>query len=282
MTKPQGFDPLSIVSKLARQEKELHNSSFIAPYVGGGKVRLRLEGIIYELEVGDCPDGWAIMQVIGDGKARFLQRAPLPAVKKYLQLLPRLRLILVDRFDTRWWALAALSGGQKIEISGPVPVYLAETATSFDTVYCRFDGASFWFDSIDRRRDPAIARQLRQAIARDVPPEMLNCKGMLPSELLAYKMLWFEKHKGEKAKADIKTRISSALEHAGASLESFWYTDGNKRASARFQVDGNTHVVEFDPHDLSIVSSGICLSGEDSKFDLSSLVGVLREAEREY
>jgi hypothetical protein len=283
MKERERFDPLAIVSKIASQEKKLPGTTFIAPYVGGGKVRLRLDGIIYEMQVADCPEGWAILEVLGTGRASFVQRAPLSMVRAYLQLFPRLRLVMIDRFAGRWWALAAVNTGQIIQLNGPVPVQLNENAASFDTVYCRFDGACFWFEGIDRRRDPAVGRLLRKALAEDQPPDELHCRGMVPQERLAYKMLYLEKHKGDEEKPpDDATRIARALQHAGAQLDSFWYGSASDRASVRFQLDGRLHVVEVRPEDLTVVSAGICLSGQDANFDLTSLVGVFREADNQY
>ncbi len=283
MTGQKRFDPLSLVAKIAQQEQQLIHSSFIAPYSGAGKVRLRLDGIIYELEVDECPAGWAIMEVTGSGRASYIKRAPMSLVCNYLSIFPRIRLVFVDQFDKHWWAIAAHNGSNKIELNGPVPVFLTENAAPFQTAFCRFDGGTFWFESIDRRRDPKIAHELRQAFAREQRPEELHCKGSLPSEKLAYKMRWLHHHRlSTTKKLDDATRIENALKHAGAELDSFWYTDGKQRASVRFKVGEDTHVVEFHPSDLSIISAGICLSGEDSKFDLSSLIGVLREADEKY
>lgn len=282
MKKRDGFDPLAIVSKIAEQEKELNGTTFIAPYVGGGKVRLRLSGIVYELEASGCPDGWSIMEVRAAGKASFVQRAPLTMVQNYLRLFPQMRLVMVDQFsDKHWWALAADGGKQKVQLNGPVPVQLAERVAAFDTVYCRFDGALFWFESVDRRRDPGIARNLRKALADDESPEKLQCRGMVPQEKLAYKMLYLEKHKIAPAPEhmDDRTKITRALEHSGAQLDRFWYQNGGDNASVSLRLNDRLHVVQVRTSDLSVVSAGICLSGQDRNFDLSSLVGVLREAQ---
>jgi hypothetical protein len=283
MKKRDRIDPLALVSKIAGEEKQLVGTTFIAPYVGGGKVRLRLSGIIYEMQAKDCPEGWAILEVVRPGVASFVQRAPLSMVRAYLQLFARVRLVLIDRFKDRWWGLAAASAGQRIQLEGPVPVHLIERAAAFDTIYCRFDGACFWFESLDRRRDPAVARGLRKALSDDVKPDDLHCPGMVPQERLVYKMLYLEKHKDKPQQpADDRTRIARALEHSGAQLDSFWYTQGEHRATVRFHMDGEQHVVEIRPDDLSVVSAGICLSGQDANFDLTSLVGVFREARHNY
>ena len=282
--KKKRFDLLAIVSEIAKQEKELHGQTFLAPYVGGGKVRLRLDGIVYEMSINSCPEGYGIMQVVAPGKAVFVQPAPLSMVKAYLGLFPRIRLVLIDKFDGIWWALGAGSGTQKIQLSGPVPVLLADSsAATLETANCRFDGASFWFEGIDRKRDPAISRQLRKELADETETEKLQCKGMVPSEKLVYKMLWLAKTKDRPEKLDDGTRIERALEHSGARLDRYWHQDGSDTTvSVRFNVGDRLHVVQINRTDLSVVSAGICLSGRDADFDLSSLVGVLREADNEY
>jgi hypothetical protein len=39
--------------------------------------------------------------------------------------------------------------------------------------------------------------------------------------------------------------------------------------------DGQLHTSAIAKNDLTVISAGICLSGEDQKFDLQSLVGVV-------
>jgi hypothetical protein len=226
-------------------------------------------------------EGWAILRMTAPGKAAVVDQPSPALIGKYLKLFPRVRLVLLQQFGNRWWALAASTSDTRLQLTGPVPVHLVQRTGRFDTVQTRFDGSCFWFEGIDRRRDPAIARALNKALAEVVPPKELRCPGAVPQERIAYRMLWLAEH-GDDAiiAADDMTRISSAIRHAGAALESFWY-DREDAATVRFTVSGQTHTVSVRPSDLSILSAGICLSGRDNDFDLSSLVGVFREAGRD-
>ena len=73
-------------------------------------------------------------------------------------------------------------------------------------------------------------------------------------------------------------RIAEALQQGGGDLEEFrdrgeyWQVEWRTR-------DGELHSSAIDKQDLTVISSGICLSGMDRDFDLQSLVGVMEQRE---
>lgn len=282
-TSPSHLDPLAMINRLAAEEERVLSRSFVAPVVRGRQVSVRVEGIAYTMSVAQRDfNGWAILKSIAQGKATVCGEPSLEQIKTYLHLLPRFRLVLLEEFDDQLWSLQAHTADSRAQISGPISVQLAQRPSRFETICARFDGTTFWYESADRRRDPSVARALRDAMQADVEPERLHILNALPQEKLAYKMLWIRKHPqaaGQMRSAgqsDLQ-RIESALNHAGAHLEGFW-SNGQDNVSVRYVVDGHTHVSQIRPSDLAVVSAGICLSGQDQNFDLTSLVGVMRES----
>jgi len=287
-----GPDPLAIVAKLAAQERELAEKPVLAPVVAGGRVRVRLSGIVYQMELEDPAfEGWAILSMVAPGRARVVDKPTRSLVTAYLKLMPRVRLILLDQHQRRWWGIAAQQSDKRFRIDKAVPLCLVGQAASFDTVYARFDGSAFWWEGPDRRRDPGVARGLRKARQDDVSPESLHVRGMVPQERLAYQLLWLLAHPEALTSKELGAilpgqglenrqagRLTRALDHAGAQLDSFWNTEQGSTV-VRFYVDGREHVVEVRTDDLTVLSSGICLSDMDQDFDLTSLVDVLREHE---
>jgi hypothetical protein len=127
---------------------------------------------------------------------------------------------------------------------------------------------------MDARADPSAAAYLRQALAAMTPPDRLKRRGLSVEERAAYGVVFARRQ--EQMRDRTEDRLRDALDHAGAELAG--YVERTDDLRVEYLVDGERHVSVVDKGDLSLQLAGICLSGEDRQFDLSSLVGVLREA----
>lgn len=69
--------------------------------------------------------------------------------------------------------------------------------------------------------------------------------------------------------------MSDALAHADGRLTGFIERDD--AYTVTYRVGNREHISTVSKRDLTVLTSGVCLSGLDSNFDLTSLVGVMRE-----
>jgi hypothetical protein len=190
-------------------------------------------------------------------------------------LFPLVRLVLVHREGPYWLALPAQRGDARFRIAGLVPVQLVEEAQAFETGECRFDGSRFWFDRLDARRDPFNAAALRIALNEMREPERIEAPGLTPEERAAYAFAYAAKL--DASRDHVEKRLHAALRHAGA--EFVGYLERADGYRVEYSVDGQRHISVVAKDDLSVQVAGICLRGQDAKFDLESLVGVLRQAD---
>jgi hypothetical protein len=268
------------LNRLAAAEEWFLASEFLAPAVRGGQVKVRIAGVICRLKVQPADfEGWGIFQPASATEARLVRPARLAERQQYLKLFPLVRLILTGRQDELWLAVPAHHADSRFHIEGMVTVRLAEDAQLFEVIESRFDGAQFWYAGADARWDPAAATYLRQALDKMVHPEKLSRPGLTAEERAAYTAIyWPRYYASEEAKRTREERrLRHALEHAGAELKD--YVERQDVYTVTYQVDGRWHVSAISKKDLSVQVAGICLSGEDQKFDLQSLVGVIREAQ---
>jgi hypothetical protein len=272
------MDIRKLIDKLAVEEEDFLKSDFLAPVVRGGSVCVRIRGIVCKFLPEDREfEGWGIFKPISLNKVRLQESARRPLVRQYLDQLTSVILIVADPAGPPSSAILAHPAGSAVQFEGPVPIRMMAGVERFRHIIARFDGFNFWYDRIHPGRNPAQAAYLRKSLDQDWGIKKLNRPGLLPQEKKLYAdLLKLERSRRE---APDRRRIRLALDHAGASLAS--YAKHKKAYTVSFVLDGQRHTSRIRAKDLTVLSAGICLSGQDKKFDLQSLVGVLREG-RQY
>lgn len=193
----------------------------------------------------------------------------------------------------------------------PLPIFLCDPtagAERFERVLARVDGCTLWFEGTDLLADPTHAEWLRNATAQESAADDLP--GLAASERKA--LLFWHLRQLELSLAESNTLLSQqvrpqnlregrglvsqqahqynlerklrrALEKADATLHSYsevMASDGSvNHLIVEWSERGQTHRYRstLDLH-LTVISSGICLSGRDRDFDLTSLVSVMNSA----
>jgi hypothetical protein len=276
-----------LLNELANQEKQLPQTQFIAPCTDGGKVRTKMSGMIYTF----IPKprnfaGWGIFQPVDMQTAEVIDEASLPQIGEYLKHLKPLKLRLAHVLQGQTWLAYPVNEAdmqQRYGMCKPVPVHLVSDGTRFDVIIGRTDSATWWFDECDRRSDPFVVQELQANIKKAILPKQLHFKGITPEmrtvyDLVAQKAKEFD---GLHQQKRDEKRLRDALTLGGGELREFrdrkdhwvieWITG-----------DGELHNSAISKSDLTVISAGICLSGEDEKFDLQSLVTVVEQRDNDY
>lgn len=269
-----------LLEKLAKAEQNLVGTHFLAPRPLGARVRLRVCGLVktFVTEPVDF-EGWGVFRIAQPQAATLVKSATRVNVAKYLQQLSVFRLYLVRPLQGRTWLAYPTDSGSFSDRLGParpVEVHLVSQARAFERARCRWDGANFWFESVDRRSDPTIPRRLAEALKSFVAPDALRIPGITPELRKAYSLI-FDNSEELRVRCS-EGRLRRAIEMGGGRLESF--TDGGDFWTTHWTTQyGERHTSAVRKSDLTVLSAGICLSGEDEKFDLHSLVGVVEGAD---
>jgi hypothetical protein len=278
---------MDLLNKLAKAEAGVLARSFVAPVHPGARVQVRVERIVWSFQVVPAGfTGWAVLQPVDYGRAEVVGRPRLTQVRDYLELLRAVPVVLCEQRRGVWFGLAAdpaVAGRGEL-----LPVYLTRDGQPFDTVRARWDGRQLLFEGRDPRRNPSVAQRLRKALAEEQRPDSLARGGLLPGEREVYRRLYgpvAARQQGEAERendrrlAGVGAELRAAVEHADGRLHSFVERDDHYRVT--FDVDGATHTSTVRKGDHEVMLAGICLSDQDQKFDLTSLVGVIREGQQE-
>lgn len=270
------------LDRLAAAEAKFLAREFLAPILHGGRVQVRLAGVICQLHVQPADfEGWGVFKPLSHSQARLVRPATLAERQRYLRLFPLLRLILCRHEGEQWLAVPAHQADSRFRIQGAIPVRLAEEAQLFEVIETRFDGGQCWFERLDPRRDAGTAAYLRRALQDMIEPDNLRRPGLTAEERTAYALNYWPRLQAELAAARDQTeeRLREALAHAGAKYQG--YLERADIYRVEYTVDGERHLSVVAKNDLSVQVAGICLSGDDEHFDLQSLIGVIRAGQGE-
>lgn len=284
-----------LIKSLCAQEQELCKTQFLAPCVLGASVITRLSGLIYKF--APQPNnfvGWAIFQPVNERLAKVVEEADLPMIAEYLQLFKSFRLRLAYKLESLTWLAYPINEAdmrQRLGFVKPIVLHLVTEGLEFEQVMARFDGGAWWFEDIDRTSDPMLGEQLREATERKVLAKDLRFSGLTPEMRTTYSFIeqrrnreqerlkrekeLLQREKLKLVQNSDQYRLSEALRVGGnAKLKQFqdrgdyWVVDWSTK-------DGERNTSAISKRDLTVISSGICLSGMDRNFDLQSLVKII-------
>ncbi|MBW4472334.1 MAG: hypothetical protein KME45_18305 [Stenomitos rutilans HA7619-LM2] len=270
-----------LLNQIASAEAQLRSTQFLAPCVRGGRVHTRVAGMVYTFTPQpQVFEGWGIFQPVNEQTATLVEEAELPQISTYLQQFSTIRLRLAYRLQRQTWLAYPVNEAdmrQRFKVVKPLPVHLVTEGVAFEQILARWNGNSCWFAEVDRRADPTTAETLQFNLKQLISVENLQFKGMTPEMRTLYELAtqqiegFAQPHRDEK-------QLRQALKLGGGELHQFqvrgdyWTVDWTTS-------DGIHHTSAIAKDDLTVVSSGICLSGRDRDFDLQSLVGVMEERE---
>ncbi|NJN65633.1 MAG: hypothetical protein HC884_02415 [Chloroflexaceae bacterium] len=263
-----------LITTLSREEAALYGQEFLAPLTVGGRVRLRLRGLIYEFAVPNARPGWWVGQVRSARQAEVVEAALPWQIDDYLALWPALRLVLLEPLKHRAWLALPVNpsdAARRFGLAGPLVVQLVEGGQPFERVIGRVEGRTLWYDDLDRRADPAMAEALREAFAsgREGP----GVANLGAGERAAYALL--ANRQTTAAPISTAPQGEHALAMSGDSLRGYEITSEGVRVT--WEHERQRQVALINP-DMAVISAGVGLNGEDARFDLASVVGVVQDA----
>jgi hypothetical protein len=284
----------NLLYSLAQQELQLQTTQFLAPCVKQGRIRTRIQGLVYTFT--PKPQnfaGWGIFQPLDTKTAILQEPAEIWQVDEYLQKFPVIRSRLAYCLQDQTWLAYPINEAdmrQRFGTVRPMVVHLVTDATVFDVVLVRVLGATFYFEAVDRKAEPIHAEALQQGIQVLTPIGELRFSGLTPEMLTTYALVAHQTpgfpvvqtttseviiDRSRPVSRD-ERRLRDALETGGGMLDRF-HDKGDFWNVEWRTSDGEEHTSAISKQDLTVITAGICLDDLDEDFDLQSLVGVVEQ-----
>jgi hypothetical protein len=269
-------DVLNVIRSIGEKERKIYSLEFISPIYFTDTVVTRVDGLVYKFSIPKTAPGWYKIRPVDQVRARIVGEADISERESYLKRLGKLRVTITMKRGNVYLAIPDKANKYGLPFKDLLPVYLHDDSIMiFDRALVRYDGVNLWFEGVDTGNDPAKADYLRSSLEKLVDPEKIKFSNLTFEEKLAYSLrTTFDKKFLEDRK---EVTLKNDVEHAGGQFVRF--VERSDHYSVTYRVDGE----EFTSHITKdtrrmVIAAGICLAGNDNKFDLRSLITVVREA----
>ena len=271
------MDIFNLIKKIGEQEESLKGKTIVSPIFNNESIVSKICGLSYTFKITKQEPGWYLFKPLSGYKARKYKMAEPADIEKYLKLLPQIRITLAYKKDGIYYGVPIKNNNLSIPENEILEIYLVDDLPlDFDRVIARYDGENFWYESMDMGNDPSKGSYLRDSFQKRVSPNKIHYKGLNFDEKLAYSIR--TKIDEEFKKSREEESLKDDVEHSGGKFISF--LDRKDHYAVTLEVDGHKYVAHVGKdHAHRIVSAGICLDGEDNKFDLKSLISLYRRGQ---
>jgi hypothetical protein len=271
-------DVLDIIRKLGETENSLTKREFISPVYKNRYVVTKIDKIAYTFSIPETKPGWYKFRPSDRKKAKILGPSSFQDIEAYQKFLQKVRMVLVQRDGDVFYGVPFKTNQQGLDIKIIYPIYLVldDSVQDFDEVICRYDGANLWYEAIEANNDQAKVEYLRKCLKALSLPKNLSYSGLRFEDKMAYAVRCeIDKKIQEQTK---EFRLKHAVEHAGGIFKSF--VEKGDHFNVTYDVDGERYTSTISKNDtLQVLTAGICLQSKDQKFDLTSLISVVREGQ---
>ncbi len=281
------MDARDLLKKVVDKEREFRQQDFLAPYTERSKTAvIKMDKVNYKFRiVGFKDSGFGVFHPIDPSCARFIKPALFEDVRAYLEILPKIHLILAYETEEGWvsYPMSRHSAAQSLGLQSEVIVRNVSDCERFDVVVVRYDGLHFWYDEPFASADLQQAEEMRECFNCDestTPAQMRSSlsyvKGLSPEQQHSFDLALQSWVTFKNLTAE--DRLRESLLSGGGKLKS--YVVRGKQLDVKWTTDsGREYRSILNKESLDVVSAGICLSGGDRNFHLKDLPFLMNMAE---
>src|SRR5215207_6121852 len=109
------------LDRLAAEERKFLDAEFLAPVLRGGRVGVRIAGVVCQMRFSPADfEGFGVFRPTSHAAAALVREAKLSERRKYLQLFPRVLLVISSRTSNATRAVPSNEPDARFSVDGEI------------------------------------------------------------------------------------------------------------------------------------------------------------------